>query len=123
AGVWAAGVVAALGQQGQGGGPAAERAEDRVVEVEEPGPAGRDEELGVVGVLARVGHGELALAGEGDLLDELVDERRPGQPRVAADGPGDPASLHDEVVGPWEVVGDPREDLVRERREGRTRAG
>src|SRR5205807_1605594 len=72
-----------------------ELAEDGLVEVEEALRADRDEELRAVGVLAGVGHAELAVAAVDELRVELVVE---GEAGAAAAGAGRVAGLADEVL-------------------------
>src|SRR5690606_36086915 len=90
-------VAGHLGDQLQGLLAGDELAEDRVLEVEEAGRAGGDEELRAGRVVAGVGHGELALAGEGELLDELVREREARLVDLPRPGAGDRPALDDVV--------------------------
>ena len=63
------------------------------------GRAGRDEPLGVVAVgIPRVGHCQLVGAGEGQLLDILVLERRARLPALAAGVGGTDGSALDDVI-------------------------
>ena len=87
-------------------------AEDGMQEVEELGRAGGDEELRVVGVGSGVGHGELEGAGECELLNEFVVERKAGLVDAAGAVAVDRAALNDVVGGSGEVVGDAVDDFV-----------
>ena len=101
-----------FGQVGQDCLAGDQLAVDGVLEVEKLGRAGGDEELRVVRVRAGVGHGELIRAGEGQLLNEFIDERKTGLIHGAGSVAVHRAALNDEVVGSREIAGDSVNDFA-----------